>query len=80
MSASVRSPLHHPYQYTPAANAICDAYHVPVVYSDKYNIDITKLYQMPVKKKKKVSQPPPQPFLLDKPAQVFSAIKGYIIL
>lgn len=63
-------------KYTPAADASCDIYHLPVVYSKKYNIDITKLYQMPTKKKKKAHPPPVQPFLLDKPAKVFSAIKG----
>lgn len=63
-----------PFQYTPAANASCNAYNIPIVYSEKYNIDITQFYQ-PIKKKK--AQPPPtQPFLLDKPAQVLSAVKG----
>ena len=71
---NVKPRLSQHYEYTPAANVSCDVYHVPIVYSEKYNIDITKLYQ--VVQKKKAQPPPSQPFLLDKPAQVFSAIKG----
>jgi len=66
------------FQYTPggpAAVVTCDCHHIPIVYSSNYNIDITKLYQGP----KKVI-PPTQPMLLDKPAQVHSAIKGNQVL
>jgi len=62
------------FEYTPggpAAVVTCDCHHIPIVYSNRYNIDITKLYQG----SKKVI-PTVQPMLLDKPAQVHSAIKG----
>lgn len=73
----VKPRLSRQIQYTPAANTSCDVCQMPIVYSDKYNIDITKLYEMQIPKKKFKVQPlPSQPFLLDKPAQVFSTVKG----
>ena len=73
---NLKPRLSQEIQYTPAANASCDVYHVPIVYNNKYNINITKLY--PPLTKKKTRPPPVQPFLLDKPAQVFSVVKGNV--
>jgi len=40
--------------------------HIPIVYDENYNIKMTTL-QLPL---------PPQSMLLDKPAKVYSKIKG----